>query len=68
MVKMYEAPSYQRILDQEKQEVINSGQTYIGPSNDILKRCGIPLEKKKFIEKERNQILFAGDKYNGPSA
>jgi hypothetical protein len=68
MQKMYEKPSYQRILDQEKSDVENNGKTYVGPSDEVLQRCGIPLDKKKFIEKERNQILFAGGKYNGPTA
>ena len=53
-MKMYEKPSYQRLLDQEKQEVQNSGKIYVGPSDETLGRCGIPLDKKKFIEKERN--------------
>ena len=51
---MYEKPPYQRILDAERVDIMNHGHTYIGPSDDVLKRCGIPLEKKKFIDRERN--------------
>lgn len=64
---MYEKPPYQRLLDAERQEIVNHGHIYIGPSDSVLKRCGIPLEKKKFIERERNQILFGGGSYEGPS-
>ena len=64
---MYEKPPYQRILDAERVDIMNHGHTYIGPSDDVLKRCGIPLEKKKFIDRERNQILFSGGNYMGPS-
>ena len=47
--------------------MLNSGKLYIGPSDEVLQQCGIPLDKKKYIEKERNQILFGGNTYNGPS-
>ena len=68
MAKMLEQPSYQRILDQEKQEIQGQGKIYIGPSDETLQRCGIPLNKKKFIERERNMIMLGGKKYDGPSA
>ena len=64
---MFEQPSYQRILDAEKQKIEANGKIYIGPSTETLEQCGIPLNKKRFIDQERNQVLFAGKKYEGPS-